>query len=416
MRTRVLIKRFDADETERSRWIAGSLRLHPPGIRDAEGYITIPSEPSGLYPLAPNLSAETWTARPRAVKRWIAFEATVRHFKPPGEANYATSALFKLGDENSWYAWNGAAWIVDAITWNTEAEISAHIDSFPVTARSIRVKVNLRTSDERYAPQLTGIKIAYEAAFDHMDDYLLRSLVRSMKSIRPIGRAEGSNTVNSNTIDVRLDGPYLIRGIYAAFDLNDDPDELEDIYSGWAASAANAGIVTLSKIVPANHVVRVHFEHEPQIAHATSTDFVEVNRSPAVNIISVDEFDHGYGAEDHVINVHDGHGVKVLAPRQVDIMATLEITAGKLWDVLQIGNELKRFFGAGAQLTSFAMDEQFSLWAHDPFSSHGTRGNRDLYRGSMSVTIQMAVLFERAHVDAYSVKSLKVTGSANFEV
>ena len=424
MRTRVLIKRFDANEDERSRWILGSLRLHIPGALEPEAYITIPKEPSGLFPLAPNLSAETWTARPRAVKRWIAFEADIVHVTIPGETSPVTSARFKLGDESSWYVWTGAAWVVDANAWNTEAEISENIATFPVAARSIRVRVNLATTDVHHAPRLRTIKLAYEAAFDHMDDYLLRSLIRSMKTIRPIGRAEGRAELNSNEFPVRLDSPYQIRGILAAFDITDDPDELENLYQSWSPDAASgparvssSGMVTLSQVVSANHVVRVHFEHEPQIAHTTSTDYIEVNRSPSVSIIGVDEVDRGYGTEDHVINVHDGHGVKVLAPRQVDIRATLEVTAPKLWDVLAIGHELKRFFGSGAQLTSFAMDEQFSLWAHDPFSSQGTRGNRDLYRGSMSVTVQMAVLFERGHVDAYSVKALKVNGgNAKFEV
>lgn len=417
MRERVLIKRFDADESERSRWDLGTLRLVPPrqGV-DSQSYITIPSEPSGLYLLTPNLSAETWTAQPRAVKQWTGFQAEIRHVRIDNEQ--VTSARFKLGDESSWYWWNGAAWVVHASNWNTEAEISEHIDTFPVSARSIRVRVNLATTDARVAPRLTSIKLSYRAVFDHIDDYIYRSLIRDINAnLRIIGRMDTTMSAASSSFTIRLGEPYRITGGLRAFDLTADPNELVDLFDTWTPGATQQqGTFTTISQVPAGHMVRFYFEHAATIAHTTSADFYEVNAAPCINILQVEENDLGYGTDDHVINVHNQQGVKVLGPRIADITFNVEIITSKEWDMLQVSSELKRYFSTAQELTSLAMDEKFSLWVHEPFKSHGTRGIRDVYRGTMSVTIRMAVLFERGHRDAFGVQTFIVTGDANFEV
>lgn len=418
MRTKVLIKRFDADESERSRWVLGDLRLYPPrnGI-DTKGYITLEAAPSGDFPLTPNLSAETWTTRPRAVKRWIAFQARAEHVKLPGESEPVTSARYKLGDEFQWYFWDGAAWIVDGSAWNTEAEISENIASFPVTARSLRIRVNLQTTNPKYAPRLFGINVAFEAAFDHMDDYVLRSLTRFLKTIRPLGRVEVKAGDAGQVFTVRLDAPYTIRDGSSAFTLLSDPDELNDIFDSWSPGVnAQTGTLNTTEIVPGNRPVMFYFEHEPIVAHTTGVDYFEANASPAIALTKIEETDRGYGADDHAINVHDQRGVKVFAPRQVDIVVSIEITTSKQWDIWQISKCLKELLATGAKLRSYAMDEEFSLWVHDPLESQGTRGNRDLYRATMGLTIQMAVLYERDHVEAFGVKAFKATGDANFEV
>lgn len=381
MQTRVLIKRFDATERSRHRWdLDGGLRLDPKSHT-----IKIPAI-KGKYSLSADLYAETASTNPQSVKQWIAFQAIIRHRRSPdGGASPVTSASFKLSDGSDWYFWNGATWIVSDL-WNTEEEVSAGIASFPVTTKTIAVRVKLATTDARVTPELVRIKLAYSGVFEPVDDVILRSILRRMSSLDLVGRYEVTAPAGgSSSFVLRLKNNYEISGIDSIFDRTDDPGELVDLADAWNAGTSTA---TTSSSIPEGHIVRINFLHRPEAALHTSVDYVERKRTPSIGISSAQQVDRGFDGGDDVINRATQSGVKLLQVRVFDLVLSLELTTSKLVDLTRLADKINEAFGVHATVHAPGIDETFSLDIHDPFVVRVSSGVKDMHMGTMGITVR----------------------------
>jgi hypothetical protein len=403
MQTRVLIKRLGADESSRRRWnLDGGLRLDP-----RSNTIKIPTS-HGAYSLDETLTAESSVSRPLAVKRWLAFSASVKHKKSPdGGAAFVTSARFKLGDGVSWYWWNGTQWIANDPQWNTETQISQGIESFPVTQTAVQVRVNLRTTDQRVGPELVEIKFAYSAVIESIDDVVLRSLRRTLATQTVIGRVDMiSPTDGATSFVVSLKNHYVVTGIDSVFDETEDPEHLSDLYQSWNGAT---NTVTTSALIPAGHVVRINFKHTAEVALHTDVDYREMKVIPAIGFTSTQEIDQGYTSSDYVINLATNRGYRLARARQFDLVITLELAASKLWDLMRLAEMVKMTCGDHAKVTSLGTDESFDLAIHEPFIVRNTSGTRNVHVGTMSLTVKRVLSFEAGHTLVTGLDSFKVT-------
>jgi hypothetical protein len=87
---------------------------------------------------------------------------------------------------------SGGNWAVadptDATNWNTEAEINAHIETFPILPnRQFAITMNLKTTDREVTPEVTEIRVLMEVCIDYIEDIVLRSLLPAIDgAIDPI--------------------------------------------------------------------------------------------------------------------------------------------------------------------------------------------------------------------------------------
>ena len=412
MRTKDLIKSFDFGRDERPIIdLAGGLRLNP-GVtgKDVRARLELPRQAgdTSLYSVTQTLYASTRVTNPLNVKQWSGFEAVIRnHIDPDGTGATVTSAFYRLSDGVSEYWWDGAAWVVNNVDWNTEAEVANNIASFPVTERSIQAFVNLRTADERLTPELYQLKFLYKSDIDHHEDYILRSLIPELKeNVRPIGRALATMEDTGTTLCFgadQLDTPYMVVGIDSVFDNDADPNHLVDLFSSYDEST---GVIELSSSVDVGQVMMVRFIYQPLVAQSTSRDFIDGAKVPAIHLAEVRFIQMSINAQDDtVLNKDSNEGTRVLAPRQGDIELELLVITDKQFDQVRLAEELRTYFANGPLMRSRGLDEEFRLWLIGEYTSEGVPNSSDLQTGRLLCRIVNAVFFERGSETVYGVGS-----------
>ena len=168
MRTRKMIKLFEFTSDRRPRMTLGpSVRLS-----EEEHCLELVADINGEYPTDNDLYAKTWVTDPTSLRQWLLFQVDAVHAKVDGVAQSALG--FRLGDGTNEHWWNGSAWVVDTAHWNTEAEVSAHIASFPVTSRKLQVIINLKTNNKAYTPKLYRAKVLWDSTIEFQEDLIFR--------------------------------------------------------------------------------------------------------------------------------------------------------------------------------------------------------------------------------------------------
>ena len=416
-----LIKTFSFEEAERSRLdLTGGLRLNPGTSRVGLSRLELPRQaaPKGdLYNTSTTLTASTWVATPMSVKEWRGFEAVITHPRDPdGGAAAVTSAFYKLSDGIDEYYWDGGAWSVAGATdWNTEEDVADNISSFPATAKSIQVVVNLRTADQRVTPVLSSIKVLYGAVIDHQEDYLIRSLIPSLKAnVRPAGRTliEYSGGTSVVIQDYLPETPYNIVGVESVYNETSDSAHLFDLFDSYSSST---GTITLSSDPGACNLY-IRFLYEPEIALNTSRDYVEVGKVPAVTIERVRVIDTAIrGVNDSVVNKSTGEMVMVYGPRQGDIEFDLVAETDKIVDQQRLAEAIRVYMSSNPMLVSIGMDERFRLHVFDEYDSFGDADKTDISAGKVRVRIIGAVFFERGSATKPAVLSFQTTPESNLQ-
>lgn len=405
---REIITSLDADAAERELWnLSGGLRI------DALGGLTLVGKP-GSYAINTWYQAESPTVSIGAAREWIAIEFVHEHKRPPDSPYLATEIEVRLRVSGALIEWDGAAWI-PAVGWMTFSQASSGIAELPLGPTSVVIR--MRTSDARVAPTLSRIKLAVLCYFEHLEDYVWRSLLHRMKQeIRPVARIDATAD-GTNKVTPRNPESYAIKSIDEARDVGTAASPSEPGPNLFGSYDANTGIVTLSQNVTAGRIVRLWVRHQvATTAVATSLDFFEANSAPAIGISNVVEVERGQLPDRSAINHHDSIGIVVPGPAMSDVTFDIEVTAGKEWDLLQLKSELQRFFGEGSRLTSEAMGEEFDMQITNRWRSQAARGIRGLHRGSMAAQIVSALFFDRRSRIAYGVIGFATSPASNLEI
>jgi len=284
MRTKNIVKRFLFEEKNRNEIVLGTnTRLNP-----YENCIQLKiDENTNEYPTDSDLYVKTWIFNPANVVNFVGFDVHGINVK-----NYLniklTNSQFRLGNGTNEYYWNGSDWEINTTDWNTEDEISEHINTFDSTEKKLQIIINLFTDDSRYTPKIYEIRVLYTSTIDFQDNLIYDSVIPKFKELRPISDHIIIMPSDSDEIDLNdfvLDTDYEIIDIDSCFDYTNDSDKITDIFSSYDN---NTKIITLSETVTESNKVWIKFIYRPLVAFTTGEDYIEVSKVPAIHILNFD--------------------------------------------------------------------------------------------------------------------------------
>lgn len=413
MRLKTIFKRFIFEESNRSELTFGTDTRLNPGENRLELVAT-----DGVYPTTADLNVKTWVANPLTVKQWIGFDVIAQHQKGDDGITPLSSLGFRLSDGTDEYWWNGAAWEVNTSDWNTEAEVSNNIASFPVTERKIQVVINLVTTDESVTPYVFEILVAYKSNVEFEEDLIARSLIPALRNgIRPISDFVIELSSATATIDLEndypLETPYDITEIDSVYNKTDDPNQFTDLFQSYNPSTK---VITLSSSVGAGKLVWIKFTYKPMVAISTDVNYIEVDTVPAIHITSVKNNVIELNHDTAVRNKSAKTAVQVVRPNQVTVNVSLVGVTSLMKDQMRLGDELERFFANNKQLTSVGLDEKYDMIVTKDYEPRPTQGEDNVKTGLLSISIRNTLKYHRDERNAYIVDAFKITGDVSVAI
>ena len=401
MRTRTLIKQFTWRADDRADVTLGpSTRLveerHRAELVFDEALGSPPG--TGAFPTAADLFVKSRLTTPKAVRSWSGFEAFVEHASDEAGA-VVTAVLFRLDDGTDERYWDGGAWAVaGASDWNSEQVIADNIAAWDVATlgQSMRVVVNLSTSDGEFTPALVEVRLAYEAIIDFQEDILYRSLIPLLKTgIRPITRAPFAMLVTGltfNISDLGLETGYNVVDVDAVFDFDAlGAQAQQDMLRGFVGAAPDllssfvvgTGVVTLTGSVTAGVNLYVRLVVQPRVAVWTSQEFSSPGKVPSIRLVDIEAIDmvEAPAADCSVANKAAGTAVVVPSPQQGDLTFTLLGQTEKGVDHQRLLEEVNRFFADNPFLFSTGLDEGYRLHLIDEYRMLPTQGQDEIHTG-----------------------------------
>jgi hypothetical protein len=406
MRVKRLIKTMEFVEANRARLTLGE------GAR-------LNVERGGLELKAPfstdaNIAVQTWAFNPSSVKRWLGFDVVATHPKDDlGEP--LTSLGFRLTDGTNQYLWSAGSWSVAVDGWNTEAEVVANIESFPIATHKLGVAINLVTTVASATPHVDAIKILYASDIEFFEDLIWRSLIPAMREqIRPIGDwpiriTSGGTTINLNSY--KLDTPYNVVGIDSVYNHTDDSNHDVDLFSSYNATT---NTITLSSPITTGKDAWVRFIYEPEIAVTTSQEYSELAHVPAIELSEILMNNSGQSAQDEtIINRSNMSAVKVQGPDFADIEVSATAITASARDQVRLADEIRRFFDNNTLLRSKGLDEQYTLEILDDYTQGPEPAQTGIQTGKLRFRVCRALFFEADAIELYPVSRLHLGGDMN---
>lgn len=422
-RLRRMIKRFIFQEENRSRiTLDAGVRLDPLKHHLVLAGVDISHRPP--FDTAPGspVIAKTWVTNPKSVKQWLSFRAEITHGTIGGAKSggaptlvETTAAGYRLGNGTNEYWWDGGAWVINTVDFNTEDEISLNIATFPIASQSLQVIVNLTTTDPEVSPVLKEIQVLYSTDVEFLEDIVYRSLVRSLRdNVRPITDyvilAPGGTTIDLNNFP--LETPYNIVDVDSVYNRTTDPDRLIDLLLSYDTGTK---IITLSSAISDTEHATIRLLYEPEVAVTTSQDYSEIAKVPAVVLDDVNLVDAApIGRTDWIVRKADGAAVKIPPPVQGDIEIVLHGLTDKGVDQKRLADELTAYFEDHSALTSTALDEVFTLWLIDEYDMRTPAGSADMHTGRLRFRVRDVTFYVRDSVDSFGVKRFLMTGDEDF--
>jgi len=407
MRVKRLVKHLVFTEEFRSQITLGpNTRLNPKTER-AE---LLADSVTGKFPLTADLFVKTRLTNPTTVRQWLSFEAVITN-KLDSTNVPATNIQFRLDDGTTEFFHNGSAWVAaGASDWNTEAQVATNIATFPVTAKQIRVVINLVSLDDDFTPEVDRIKILWSSDIEFQEDIIYRSLVPLLKAqIRPIARnlhtmVSASAILNVNQFDI--DTPYNLVNIDSIFNDTTDPNKVTDILSSFDSVS---GLIVLTGGVAAGDVLFIRFTYEPEVAVTTSQEFIETQKVPEIvlndiNLIEATEI----GQDDGVVDKGAGTAVKVFAPLQGNLEILIQGITDKAIDHQRLSDEMKRFFRNNPLLKSTGLDEPYRLWLIEEYDQRTTASLAELHTWQARIQIMNVRYWLKDALDTFAVEQLNL--------
>lgn len=431
MRTRRLVKCFywrreDFDDVE----LGPSTRLNVDTHRAQLVFDpNLAGTVGGGFPTTANLFVKSKLTEPKALRRWIGFEATIVNVNQIGTANALTGANFRLDpDDGNEYYWDGAAWaIATANDWNTEQEIADNIDSFDVATlgQRMRVVANLFTTDTRYTPQLVEVKLLMELVLEsYEEDMIYRSLIPLLRdNVRPVARQVMAMPATGTTFNISafdLEAGYNVVGVDAVFDYDAlTADQRADLVRGYPGATTDlfssfdlgTGVVTLNASVPLGTNLFVRFIYEPEVAVNTSQEFSEDARIPSLVLddIAYISFATSPTGDNSVANKGAGTAIVVPSPEQGHIQFRLVGTTKSGVDQRRLMEEVNKFFATQPFVSSTGVDEQYRLFLIDEYAEVGEPGQDELHVGQAVFQIQYFRRWLRPSFDEFIATGLSAS-------
>ena len=381
MSERKLIKSFNFTTRNRSKLVfsdSTKIRLNDDDKLD-QG-LTLKGPP---YDLGLANTVTTWVTAPKAMKRWLMFEAD--EVKP---ANTSIGYRVLRGTDELY--WDGAAWSPATLDahWSDLPAMNANLQALVPTGFDLKIKVNLRTTDQAVSPKVRWIKILALVDFDSWDDLIYDTVIRSMRStLRATTAIQFEVAATTSVIDLAStykieNSGYNFTGVRAAYNLTTDPNSFTNIALSYAPGPANKdgtnedGQITLSVPVNAGEILRLEMEYEPEVAVFTNQDYYEVARVPAIVFEQVasaklfnkhdQELNDAEG--DSVRDLVNGIAVEVPRPRQTSVRFDFAVHASPL-DMARVIDALDKWVANNRLLKTWGFDDEVNM---DPVSEIDT--------------------------------------------
>ena len=363
---RQLIHEFEFAEENRSGvsfsnnvliWLDGKQHLVKLRQNAATFRYTIESDTGGqdIYAISEPFAPGAWRA-------WIGFEAVIDHDRVGG-TEFDTSDGFRLHDGTDQFYWNGSAWVINAVNWNTEAEVATNIAAF--TGSTLRVVVNLRTTDPNLTPILKSLKVSWSGKIHFLEDVVYRSLVPAMRAgCRFLTDYEfagsGSVTVDVGAALVATAIPFKVIDVDSAFNHTTDPNHLTNLASSYDAGTR---ILTLTGAVPANERIFLQLLVEPAIqVRGRSQDFIEVEQTPTLILRQMKPAPGvRLGTPSHVVDKVGNSAIQLPAPYRNTLRFDMMLVAPGGVDLIRFHEAVVEFFHQSPILRAVGMDRGYDL-------------------------------------------------------
>jgi hypothetical protein len=308
------------------------------------------------------------------------------------DGNQVTSIRVRLKGASGARWWNGGSWVAPGVTdWNTMEEVVTNFAEW--TGSTLGFFINLVTTDNRYTPTLTAIKVAFQVDLpSYIGDWIISSLIPEMKdqivlySDYTIESNGGSSYILAN---YPLEAGVDIQDVVAVYDHTADPSHTTDLLDSYAS-----GVLALTSAPLAGNAVWLRVSLAPLIAHTTNQDYTELDSAFAVLIDEVREEDAGEaGASDGVINIYSDPpaGVILPAPRRVHINLGISVTGPTAIDLVRLQDAVHEFFHKNRVLTSYATGDKVTMRPVTGFDDSPTSMNlSDLQMARMAARLENA--------------------------
>jgi hypothetical protein len=343
-------------------------------VRD-EYKVKLKRQSTGYYPIANDIWFRTWTTTPKACRKLLMIEVF-----PEIQADGGNIQV-RLYDGSDDYYWDGAAWSIAGVgDWNTEVEINANIETFPILPdRTFAVTVNLQSiagtlyDAGEVTPIVTEIRVLMEVHIDFIEDVILRSLLPSMEA-NITGAANfaamPAPTSDTTTLDfgsLRINTPYNITGIERVYDLTDDIDLLYNLYQSYDSGT---GIITLNATLPANHRPLIVFRYTPEVVFITHQDYIEVSKLPCLVIQRVEvpvAQSYNVTSREGVVDKGTYDAVVVEDPIRLTMEFRLHGLTASVVDEMRMMSRVIEYFKNNPFLTSTGLDEKYRMYLKKEF-------------------------------------------------
>ena len=349
---------------------------------------------TGLYPTADDIYIRTRLLAPNAVRQWVGVWARVVNAKD-GTGAVVTSVQYRLNDGTNDYYWSGAAWVVaGAGNWNTLDDVATNLSTFPVTAHQIRLVFNLKTTDGNYTPTVVESLIAFDAAIPSFaEETIYRTIVRLLRdNVRTtLDSAVRWNGGTSYLIDIEsfddalyFDQEPMIVGVDCAFDLTSDPDQYNNILSGYNSTTK---VITLTTPVSPGSVVLFRLIVVPLVALSTHEDYDQQSGVPAVVLRSYQElFSNQIPGVNHALT-GGADAITFRGPRQVRIEIPLDIFASRGLEVARTCESVQRFIKTNPVVRSPGLDSMLRLDIDDEMGHYPRPDEDNVQRGTLTLMV-----------------------------
>lgn len=413
-RLKKLVKYFEFHEANRSRLTLGAgTRL---GI--TESYLHLMEDDDLYYPITDDITAKTWIANPNTVKQWLGFEAVVSHAKDE-TGTTVTSDGYRLSDGTEQYWYNGAAWEINVVDWNTEAEVANNISTFPATEEKIQVIVNLKTTDKKYTPIIESVKILYSTDVEFWEDLIHKSLVPLMReNIEPIAAYPIIMAENSNTIDLaddyKLEVPYNVTEIDSVYDHTNDPEHTTDLFSSYNSTTQ---IITLSSALDADEIAWIRFVYEPEIVVTSDREYYEIGKVPMILLSSITLQDtKAIQQRQDVKNKDQLTAVQLDEVLQGDVRINLTGVTESSRDHNRMKEGIQKFFKDNVVLNSLGIDEEYRMYILDEPTQTTSFAGSEKHMSEFAIIISKVVFWLGEPEDKFIVNNFKIQGDLDITV
>jgi len=404
-----LVKSFVFDERMRDNLTfsdAAKIRLNPATHKlELRAQSVEVSTGKPIYPLDTDLYVQITATNPLSVSAWLGFAATpTPSLQPTG-----TSASYRLNNGTSSYYWSGAAWTVaGAGNWSTEADVAAHIATFPATAKKLSLLIRLVTTDKYETPTISCLDVLMRCDISYLRSLIGDSLVPALRAGITATISMGVTSAGGATFSLAsLETPYVIASVTAVYAHATDSGHLINLYSSYNSTTK---VVTLTGSVALGTVLWVEFIATPDVFVSwDDQDYIELKNMPAIIIDGISVGGNAVAGRADVRNINTNAAVVRRAPLRLAIsMGVLLVGEGNR-TLLELWNKSLEFFGSNATLRWTAVDEYITLRMIKEGSMNPRPNLKGNHQSSYTILLENVYFWVMPAETLYDVQQVHLT-------